>query len=731
MFARLAVFLFGITLASMACATTADVHIVPKPQHLSVGEGHFTIDADTVVTAPEGERTVEIARFLRDAIARQTGVDVAAGTRADDHRIDLRLDDSIDGKEAYRLTVTPDHVEIAAATTHGLFWGVQTLRQLLPVDPHGAVQVPVLRITDAPSYPWRGIMLDVARHFQPVSFIKKQIDLMSYYKFNVFHWHLTDDQAWRIHIKQYPKLTGVGAWRDEGGDKPYGGFYTPADIREVIDYAHKHNMRVVPEIEMPGHSTAAIAAYPELSCTDKDLEVATGWGVFANALCVGEDNTYTFVHNVLDEVMALFPSSYVHIGGDEVPDGVWKHCPACRQLAESHGLEGKAGLQSYFIERVRRYLADHGKTMIGWDEILEGDLDPDAVVEVWRGPDEGKKALANGNRVIIAGPFYLDAAISGRTLEDIYRNNPFQLPMYARHPDQVLGGEAPLWSEYITPRNATAKLYPRALAVSEHLWNTQADDVDDFLRRVRAQYPLWASNGVPYGPENKDIVDYSLSWHPGYHRWRISAVRGFDDMRLHYTTDGSEPTVDSPYFKDVLDLYEPKTVTVVPFRDGVPYAVSRSFHIVPNLAQGKPVDYTHAPSRTYAGSLVDGMLGDGDYRSGRWAGWQGAPMDAVIDLGQPTEIRRIQARFLQETAAWIVLPRSVRFQVSDDGQSWTTLRTVSLDADPTAGDIMIKPVDGKLSEPVTARYVRVLAKPSKQSVHGGTPFIFADEIIVQ
>ncbi|MGH8161323.1 MAG: beta-N-acetylhexosaminidase, partial [Gammaproteobacteria bacterium] len=401
------------------------------------------------------------------------------------------------------------------------FWGVQTLRQLLPVDRGADPTVPAVQIADAPRYPWRGVMLDVARHFYPVSFVKRQIDLMSYYKFDVFHWHLTDDQGWRIQINKYPKLTSVGAWRTEADGKSYGGFYTQAEIREVVAYAKARNVMVVPEIEMPGHSSAAIAAYPDLSCSGKPISVPTTWGVLRNVDCVGKAQTFHFLENVLDEVTKLFPSQYVHIGGDEVPEGVWDDCKACAGLAKANGFQDdEQGLHSYFVGRIEKYLASKDKTLVGWDEILEGGLSPHAIVEVWRGPDEAKKALANGNRIIIAGPFYMDTPIDRMTLQDLYRTDPFDNPLYASHPKQVLGGEAPLWSERATPRNGDARLYPRLLAISEHFWNQAAQhDWNHFLVRARAQEAWLASQHVAYGPENKDIVDYRLIFNPTYERW--------------------------------------------------------------------------------------------------------------------------------------------------------------------------------------------------------------------
>lgn len=724
--------LFCLVGLSFTAPAHAQLDLVPEPQHVTRGQGVFELESGDRITAPGDARAQWIAGFLRDRIEQQTGVALQVVAAPDYGKIVLRIDPSVHGDEAYRLDVTPRRVTIAAADDRGLFWGVQTLRQLLPLQHEMPPTIPAVSIEDAPRYSWRGVMLDVSRHFYPVAFVKQQIALASYYKFNVFHWHLTDDQGWRIQIKRYPKLTSVGAWRTEADGSRYGGFYTQKEIREVVEYARERNVMVVPEIEMPGHTSAAIAAYPELSCSGKPITVPTTWGVFRDVDCVGKDSTFRFLDNVLDEVVKLFPSPYVHIGGDEVPEGVWADCASCQQLAKAKELQGEAGLHSYFVNRIGAYLAGKGKTLVGWDEILEGgQLSPRAIVEVWRGPEGAKQALANGNRIILAGPFYLDTPIDRMTLEDLYRTDPFDDPLYAKYPKQVLGGEAPLWSERATPLNGDARLYPRLMAISEHFWNPAAHDWHSFLLRARAQEAWLASQRVAYGPEDKDIVDYRFIFNPTYKRWRIRAARGFDDLLLHYTLDSSEPTAASPSFEDVLDLYEPATITVAPFRGDRQYQASRTFQIVQNLALGDPVTFAAPPAARYSASLTDGILGDIYLADGGWAGWQGVDMDATIDLGQPTVLHSIDARFLQNMQAWVLLPRSVTFEASNDGKNWTSLQTVPLTVDPGNMRPFIRDVTFSASSPVTARYVRVVAARYGQPVNGIQTWIFSDEIILK
>lgn len=723
---------FSLVALLLLCAAPAYAqwHIVPEPQQLKAGQGAFTLDDSVRIVAPADARAQWMADFLRTRIREQTGIRLDVAKAASRRAITLRIDASIKGDEAYRLDVTPDGVSIRAAGNRGLFWGVQTLRQLLPLKRTDPPTLAAVHITDAPHYPWRGFMLDVARHFYPVDFIKQQIDLASYYKLDVFHWHLTDDQGWRIQIKRYPKLTETGAWRTEADGRRHGGFYTQDQIRDVVEYARRRNIRVVPEIEMPGHASAAIAAYPELSCSGKKIQVQTGWGVFNHAACVGKESSFRFLENVLDEVMALFPSPYLHIGGDEVPEDAWDACDNCDHLPGAEGLQGERALHAYFVERIRKYLAGKNKTMVGWDEILEGHLKPDALVEVWRGEGEAAKALANGNSIILAGPFYLDAHPADRSLQDLYRHNPFHKATYTDHPQKVLGGEAPLWSEYVTPRNGAAMFYPRLLAVTEHFWNPSADDWKDFSRRVTAQKAWLASRDVAYGADAVNLVDYRMSYHPGYHRWRIRAARGFDDMRLHYTTDGSEPTAASPSFRNVLDLYQPATVTVAPFRGKVPYKQSETFRMVPNLALDKPVTFATPPPAPYNGDLTDGIMGRG-YDDGAWAGWQKADMDAVVDLGKPTAVHAIHVGFLKNVAVWILLPKRVTLQVSEDGTTWTSVKQARFPDAVDGKRLSSGSVDYAAKKPVMARYVRVQAIGYQHRVKHMQPYIFTDEIVVQ
>jgi hexosaminidase len=734
----------GAAVLMTSFGASAEISIIPEPQHMQAGEGSYPLDANTGIDAPADARAREIVSFLRDAVRDQTGIRLSENKHA--HGIVLAIDPSVKGDEAYRLAVTPRGVIIQASTDQGLFWGVQTLGQLLPLQHGSPAAIPAVQIEDAPAFAYRGFMLDVGRHFYPVSFIKKQLDLLSYYKINIFHWHMTEDQGWRLQINRYPKLTSVGAWRTETDGSRYGGFYTQAEARDVVDYARQRNITVIPEIEMPGHSVAALASYPELSCTRQSIPVPTTWGVFKDIDCVGDPNTFVFLEHVLDEVMAIFPSQYVHIGGDETPKDRWKDCASCQALMHEQGLKDEEGLQSYFIRHIQSYLASKNKTLIGWDEILEGGADKNAVVEIWRmwaGHDEARKALANGNRIIVAGPFYVDAPLDQLTVKGIYETTitgAADDPIYAAHRAQILGAEAPLWSERANPFNAESKIYPRVIALAESLWNNGAHDdagYAAFEHRLQAQYPWLDAQQVAYGPEDRPVVQYTITANTQQGGWQLNARRGFDDVQNHYTTDGSEPTAQSPSFGDTVDIKQAGTLKVVPFRHGLRYDNANMFTLVSNQATGHPITFAQPPSSSYSSGdvLVDGVIGSADFHDGRWAAWNDQDLDATIDLQHDATFHTIKAGFLSAPDSRILLPQSITFSVSPDGQHWTKVYGAVPMVD-SSSPLHLQAFEFHSTKPVTARYIRINANrptslPASFPDGARNIWLFADEMLVQ
>jgi hexosaminidase len=367
--------------------------IIPAPEQMQLRQGCFTISQATkIIIPPEGDEILSIGRLLAEAIHAATDCDIQlelnSASNAQVANIRLTLDPSktvLLGDEGYELTVTPNSIALEAVQPAGLFYGVQTIRQLLPFEGEGGRVIPCVEIVDKPRFPWRGMLLDCCRHFMSKDFVKEYIDLLAYHKMNILHWHLTEDQGWRIEIKGYPKLTEVGGWRTYEDGIRYGGFYTQDEIREVVEYARRRYVQVIPEIELPGHSVASLAAYPEHSCTGGPFSVETNWGVHKDVYCAGKEQTFQFLEDVLTEVIELFPAPYVHVGGDECPKDRWKGCTDCQARIAAEGLKDEHELQSYFIRRIEKFLLSKGRRLIGWDEILEGGLDPGAPVQWWRG----------------------------------------------------------------------------------------------------------------------------------------------------------------------------------------------------------------------------------------------------------------------------------------------------------------------------------------------------------
>src|SRR6266446_4682193 len=497
--------------------STPTLSLIPIPVRVTPRPGAFTLAASTPIEAPDALRAQ--AEVLRDQLRPATGFPLPIVTNASGPRIALALDDRLAhlGDEGYRLAAGADAVAIASARPAGLLHGMQTLRQLLPpaifrraVAGNVAWSVPGVEIEDAPRFSWRGSHLDVGRHFMPKTTVLKHIDLLALHKLSVFHWHLTEDQGWRIEIKRYPKLTEVGAWRKDSmvaprtrepsqrkfSGSPHGGFYTQEDVREVVRYATDRGVTVVPEIEMPGHALAAIAAYPELGNTKAQHEVQTYWGISEHVFGVG-DNVLTFVENVLDEVLALFPSKFIHIGGDECPKREWKESPAAQARMKELGLRDEEALQSWFVTRIDSWLAKRGRRLIGWDEILEGGLAPGATVMSWRGEKGGIAAAKAGHDVVMAPekPTYFEhdqsedqiVPIRGmNTLADVYAYEPVPKELDAAEAKHVLGAQGQLWTEYMPdPQRMEYMAWPRLCALAEVLWSPrETRDPVDFRRRL-------------------------------------------------------------------------------------------------------------------------------------------------------------------------------------------------------------------------------------------------------
>ncbi|HVL38526.1 MAG TPA: beta-N-acetylhexosaminidase [Fimbriimonadaceae bacterium] len=507
--------------------TQAPIPIVPKPLSVEPGEGSFALSRRVQIAAeaPLNREAKHLQRHLRVALGQEPKLSAGGAIR-------LRIDQALErlGPEAYTLEVRPDRIFINGASPAGVFYGIQTLRQLLPPDSFGAAyesyDLPAIRVLDKPRFGWRGAHLDVGRHFMPKDFVLRFLDLMALHKLNTFHFHLTEDQGWRVQIEAYPKLTQIGSVRKETmaghyregrfDGKPHGGFYTRAELREIVEYAAERHITVVPEIEMPGHALAALAAYPELSCTGGPFEVGTKWGIYEDIFCTGNEDTFKFVETVLSEVLEIFPGKFIHIGGDEAPKARWKACPRCQARIKAEGLKDEHELQSYFIKRVDKFLTAKGRRLIGWDEILEGGLAPGAAVMSWRGEAGGIAAAKAGHDVVMApnSHTYLDyyqsrdtakepVAIGGFTdLRRVYLYEPVPYALSPEEGRHVLGSQGQLWTEYIpTPSHVEYMAYPRLSALAEVVWSSPLQrSYEEFLPRIQVHLQRLKALGVNFRP---------------------------------------------------------------------------------------------------------------------------------------------------------------------------------------------------------------------------------------
>lgn len=545
----------------------ASINIIPKPNQLTVSDGDFVFKSGLTVSAPADSRAKNLLASKLETAAGITLKNVTGGKA----NIVLAIKKAPElGVEGYRLQVTKNQVKVEAATENGLYYGIQSLLQLLPPQIESTQkveanwQVPCVNIDDAPRFSYRGVMLDCSRHFSTVDEIKKILDALAIYKINKFHWHLTDDQGWRIEIKRYPKLTEIGSVRMEDG-KPYGGFYTQEQVKEIIKYAADRNIEVIPEIEMPGHGLAALSAYPEYSCTGGPFKPRTIWGVEDDVFCAGNEETYKFLENILDEVCALFPSKYVHVGGDECPKIRWEQCPKCQAVMKENGLKTDMELQSYFTKRIEKYLETKGKRLFGWDEILEGGIAPSATIMSWRGEQGGIDAANAGHDVVMTpgGYVYLDhyqgdmlcekVKIGGlSTLQNVYGYDPIPAAIAPDKAFHVLGLQGNVWQEYMfEPNQIEFQLFPRVTAIAEVGWTKkQNKDLDSFIKRIDNQEVRWDYHNLNYYipmPEgNMNYIEFTDKVTLPFTTNR--------PVKVVYTLDGSDPTASSAVYKSPLTI---------------------------------------------------------------------------------------------------------------------------------------------------------------------------------
>lgn len=750
--------LLAIFLTAIGFGQT-NVSLIPMPQNITYQSGSFVLHPKTVIQT--NDVTSFEALFLKESIKNQTGLDLkivkeVPNNVATIHLVfDVEGPDASDFKENYKLEVTAKSITVKAEYNQGIFYGIQTLLQLIPFEHKSDIKVPCLQIVDRPKFKWRGMHLDVGRHFFPTAFIKKYIDYLALYKLNTFHWHLTEDQGWRIEIKKYPKLTQVGAWREGSmvghyneqkfDTIHYGGFYTQNEIKDVVAYATARHITIVPEIEMPGHSLAALAAYPELSCTGGPFKVGTKWGVFDDVYCPKEE-TFTFLENVLTEVMALFPSEYIHIGGDECPKTRWKNCTHCQKIIHEKGLKDEHELQSYFIQRIEKFVNSKGRKIIGWDEILEGGLAPNAAVMSWRGT-EGGIAAAKEKHFVVMTPgshCYFDhyqgepknepIAIGGYTnVEKVYAFNPIPKELTPEEAAFILGAQANVWTEYMnTPEHVEYMIMPRMAALSEVLWGTSdAAKYKNFEQRLIQHFSIYDHKGINY---SRALFEVTSKVHPAENGVTFE-LQSVHPNGIKFTTDGSEPNAASTSYEKPIKINANQTIKAAYFENGKAKSatIEQSFTI--SKSSGKKIELLHQPHENYGSgggfTLVDGMKGNTSKFGRDWLGFWGKDLNATIDLGVTVSVSKVEISTLSAPASWIYYPKNITLWVSNDGKNFEQVSVISTEE--------IEKANGKLAinfETKSIKWIKVIAQ-NNGIISDGNPgagsnsWLFVDEITVE
>ena len=776
----------------------AQINVVPYPQEVVIGKGKFTLTSTTKIVFVNSNEN--LAKYLKEQILNLTGIslNILKSTPKNPvlfNSIYLELNGNRSQSKNYSLNILEKNIRLEALQNELLFNGIQTLLQLIPANKAGnSVSIPQLSIKDAARFSYRGMHLDVSRHFFPVSYIKKYLDYLAYYKFNTFHWHLTDDQGWRIEIKKYPLLTKVGGYRNgtiigrypgKGNDSiRYGGYYTQQQIKEIVQYAADRYITVIPEIEMPGHASAAIAAYPQLSCfpnEDTQIDSTTAWagsrvgkqvqqtwGVFDDVFAP-TDYTFNFIENVLDEVMALFPSTYIHIGGDECPKENWKRSPFCQQLIKANNLKDEHGLQSYFIQRIEKYVNSKSKKIIGWDEILEGGLAPNATVMSWRGT-EGGIAAAKQNHQVVMTPgshCYFDHSQSSNedsvtigsflSLEKVYSYEPVPAILTERESLNILGAQANVWTEYITnEKKLEYMIFPRMAALAEVLWTKKENkNWKDFERRLPAvfeTYKNWKTgfSNAYYEPviqllptENYDGLQIKVSSKmkkPSYYFGNKT------QSRFNLFTDSVSATIkeSGEYGIRLLGEMDSKkegekwgTVSLPSFN----YLSKTDLNILMNKASGKKITLLHQASAAYPGNgaftLVDGIQNTkGLARSAEIVGFLGKDLEATIDLSVVTDINEVRLHTFTRTASWIYPAKqnSIKVLVSNDGINFILPQDEILIIEGNS-NVINKITFSPTKKTIQARYIKIKAEnygiiPSGNPGAGNAAWLFADEVEV-
>ena len=773
--------LFFLSLALVA-ACSSEVHqsnvldVIPYPNQVEVGEGVFVAKGAQVAYAEAIEEpAVNVIKAFAAQLSAISGEESVVLAGEAEAGFVFVQNDAVPA-EAYTLDVKADVVRVEASGLRGFNYAIQTIKQLLPVEIFGTTPAPraswtmqCVTVSDAPRFGYRGLHLDEGRHFFGVEEVKRYLDIMEVYKLNKFHWHLTEDQGWRIEIKKYPLLTEVGSKRSGTCIKkdfsshngiPYGEgmWYTQDQIREIVAYAAAKGIDVIPEIDLPGHMLGALASYPELGCTGGPYEVWTRWGVSEDVLCAGNEAVYTFLEDVLTEVCELFPYEYIHVGGDECPKVRWESCPKCQakikelKFKDDKNHKAEHYLQSYVITRMEKFLNSKGRKLIGWDEILEGGIAPNATIMSWRGEKGGLEAVRQGHDAIMTPNtyFYLDYyqaadienepfGIGGYLpVEKCYSYEPYPAGMTEEETKHIIGVQANLWTEYISEADHLYyMLLPRLAALAEVQWcNADRKDWDRFFNAADNFCKVYDVMGYNYATHILQVKG-SVETKPA-ENCAVVTLQAQGDAPIRYTLDGSVPTKSSQLYTEPLVISESCVLTAAAMRKGVePKNFVRKFDF--HKAVGKQLTFSRNPHRKYSegapANLMDGVRGPKVFKSIEWTAWHGKPVDLLIDMSETQPYSSVTLGMLTDKPSHIFFPTKIAVAVSEDGENYTEVAVQEYEPEGKDDPDGTKDLTVSFAE-TSARYLKVTVEPTAampQWHHkaGGATFIFMDEIIVR
>lgn len=726
-------------------------NLIPKPQNLELHEGVYKLGETIKI---KKDKDLPEIQYLSKQLQSITDKKTEEVKRKTDIQFSIIKETDTMEEGYYTLTIDKNGIAIEAPSNKGLFYGVQTLIQIIE-EHRDDLELPYLSIKDQPEFAYRGMHLDVSRHFFSIDEIKNYLDYLAAYKYNKFHWHLTEDQGWRIEIKKYPKLQEVAAYRngsmvghhsDQTFDEvKYGGYYTQEEAKEIVEYAKNLHIDVIPEIEMPGHAQAAIAAYPELGCKDESIEVWQEWGISENIFCPKEE-TFEFLEGVIDEIVEIFPYEYIHIGGDEAPKTQWEESDFAQEVMKREGLKDEEELQSYFVTRMEKYINSKGKKIIGWDEILQGGLAPNATVMSWTGIEGGIEAAKTGHKAIMSptSTNYFDyyqgnpenepLAIGGNLrLQDVYAYKPVPDSLEEEKAKYIWGVQGNLWTEYIvTFDHVEYMIFPRMMALSEVAWGTaDPENYEKFEDRVTHHFDVFDRKGINHGRAIYE-VDGEVVNKDGQLFYELSTNRQIDSVR--YTTNKSEPTASAINYTKPIPIDAGSAIKAAYFRNGKQVSATTYQDFSFSKSTGKNIELKHKPlsgfSEGRASVLVDGIHGNTRSLERNWLAFQDADLVATIDLEEKTEFSNVQFTSMESPESWVYYAKGAKVSVSDDGNDFEAVKTISADA--------IKEAKGRVNlnfDVQNARYIKVEVEnlgtiPEGNPGEGSKAHLFVDEIVV-